>query len=295
MQSAKRRISPFLYFILLSSLTNLIFLLIGIGLLALCSVKLSGPVFPIVVFFLIWKGGLVGFVTWVSHKNANNKDFLVKFIGIYFGRFFGIFIGGILGYEFSDITKQLTIIGFIVGALIFYFAGRWVGSKVSVLVAAQLDKVFAIPEFQIMGEVGEHKSGKRLASVGIILYAVIFPFLFVVMGLLMSYFEVPTGYLHEMLPISRLVAIVLSILLICLPWLMKNRWLEKYQTTTSSPESVVYWLGSVFSIVPVLYGFLLFVAMGTSIVELCIYAIASSIAAVIWHVHNKVSVKPNMD
>jgi hypothetical protein len=259
--------------------------------LALFSVKLSGIGLLIIIFLLLWKGALVGFVSWFSHKKASNKDFLVKFIGIYLGRFFGIFIGGFVGAKISTIFKQADIIGFIIGALAFYFAGRWIGSKISTLIGAQLDKVLTIPESQAIVNIADTKSTSRFASMGFTLYGVILPFFLVIIGLLMNYFEVPIGYLPELLPVSRIVVIVFSIFSISAPWLLKSRWISKYQTMTSSPESIVYWLGLVFSIVPAIYGFVLFLAMGASIVELCFYAIASSIAAIIWNMNNKVVIK----
>jgi hypothetical protein len=292
MQNPKRVISPLLYFILISSLTNLVFLLIGMVGLALFSVKLTGIGLLIIIFLLVWKGALVGFVSWFSHKKVNNKDFLVKFIGIYLGRFFGIIIGGFLGYEVTDTLKQSNLIGFVIGALAFYFAGRWIGSRISTIIGAQLDKVLSIPESQATVNVADTKSSSRFVSISFILYGVIFPFLLVVIGLLMNYFDVPIGYLPELLPVSRIVVIVFSIFSICAPWILKSRWTSKYQAMTSSPESIVYWLGLVFSIVPAIYSFVLFLAMGTSIVELCFYAIVSSVAVTIWNMNNGVSIKP---
>lgn len=291
MQSSKRTVSPFLYFILISSLTNLVFLLIGMVGLALFSVKLSGIGLLIIVFLLLWKGALVGFVSWFSHKKANNKDFLVKFIGIYLGRFFGIIIGGFLGYEVAETLKQSNLIGFVIGALAFYFAGRWIGSKISTLIGVQLDSVLSIPESQTTVNVADTKSISRFASMGFILYGVVLPFLLVIIGLLMNYCKIPIGYLPELLPISRIVVIVFSVFSISVPWLLKSRWISKYQTMTSSPKSIVYWLGLVFSIIPAIYGFVLFLAMGASTVELCFYAIVSSIAAIIWDMNNKVVIK----
>lgn len=292
MQSSKRTISPFWYFILISSLTNLVFLLVGIVTLAVFSVRLSSFGLQIIIFLLVWKGALVGFVSWFSHKKANNKDFLVKFIGIYLGRFFGIILGGFLGYEVADTLKQSSLIGFVIGALAFYFAGRWIGSKVSILIGSQLDRVLSIPESQVTVTVADTKSTSRFASIGFILYGVVLPFLLVTIGLLMNYFDIPIGYLPELLPVSRIVVIAFSVFSIAAPWLLKSRWISKYQTMTSSPESIVYWLGLVFSIVPAIYGFVLFLAMGASIIELCFYSVVSSIAAIIWNMNNGVSVKP---
>jgi len=288
MQNERKPISSLLYFILISSLTNLTFLVAGIALLALFSFQLTGFALQIIIFLLLWKGGLVGLVAWFSHKKAYNKEFLVKFVGIYLGRFFGIFVGGFLGARISNMLKQADIIGFIVGALAFYFAGRWIGSKVSVLIGEQLDKVFYISETPESEKIADVKSANRFTLIAFILYSVVLPLLFVIIGLLINYFDIPIGYLTELLPISRIVVIAFSIFSVCSPWLMKNRWLTKFQTTTSSPESVIYWLGLVFSIVPVVYGFILFIAMGASIIELCFYAAVSSIAAIIWSMNNKV-------
>ncbi len=282
-----------MYFILISSLTNLVFLAVGFVLLAILSFHLSSFGLKILIFLLLWKGVLVGFVSWFWHKKANNKDFLVKFIGIYLGRFFGIFIGGFLGARIFDILEQSTLIGFIVGALLLYFAGRWIGSRVSTLIGKQLDKVFFLPETQKTESIADVRSASRFAYIGFIIYGVIFPFLLVIIGLLMNYFDVPIGYLTELLPLSRIIVIALSIFSICSPWLMKNRWLNKYQTKTSSPASTVYLLGLILSIVPAIYGLLLFIGMGASVFELFIYAVVSSIAAVLWSMNNRVFERQN--
>jgi len=290
MQSSKRTIAPLMYFILISSFTNLTFLLVGIVLLLIFSVKLLDPVLQIIVFLLLWKGGLVGIFSWFFHKKANNKDFLVKFIGIYLGRFFGIFIGGFLGIKMFDVINQSTLIGLIVGALAFYFVGRWTGSKVSILIGKQLDNVFHLPE---TAKIADTISANRSISIGFILYGVILPFLLVVIGLLMNYFDIPTDYLTELLPISRIVVVVFSIISICYPWLMKNRWRNIHQKMSSSPNTMVYWLGLVFSSVPVIYGFLLFIVMGAPIVELCIYAVVSFISVILWSMNHGVLVRQN--
>jgi hypothetical protein len=182
MQSAKRTISPLLYFILISSLTNIVFLAVGLVLLAILSFDLSSFGLKIIIFLLLWKGVLVGFVSWFWHKKANNKDFLVKFIGIYLGRFFGIFIGGFLGARIFDILEQSTLIGFIVGALLLYFAGRWIGSRISTLIGKQLDKVFFLPEIQKPESIADVRSASRFAYIGFIIYGVIFPFLLMIIG-----------------------------------------------------------------------------------------------------------------
>jgi len=287
MQSKKKPVSPLLYYVLISSLTNLAFIMVGIAVLALFSLKLTSIAVQIIVFLLLWKGALVGFVTWISHKRSFHKEYLMKFIGIYLGRFFGIFVGGFLGVRISAILKQADLIGFIVGALAFYFAGRWIGSRVSTIIGGQLDKVFFVPETE---KIVEAKSSKGFFSIAFALYFVILPWLLVTVGLLMNYFDLPIGTLTEYLSISRIIAIALSAYSICAPWVLENRWLVKIQAVTSSPESAIFWLGLTLSIVPALYGFILFIAMGASILELSIFAAISSIAAIIWSM-NKIPIK----
>ncbi len=291
MQRTQITISSLLYFILVSSLTNLTFLVTGIAFLTLFSVKLSGFGLQIIIFLLLWKGGLVGLVSWLFRKKANNKDFLVKFIGIYLGRFFGLLFGGFLGARILSISKQSEIIGFIVGALAFYFAGRWVGSKVSILIGNKLDKIFLIQETQESDNIPVIKLTNKLTSIGFIVYGLILPLLFVIIGLLMIYFKIPISFHNELLPISRIVVIVLSIFSICSPWLIKNHMINKYQAIKSLPESVFYWLGLICSIVPVIFGFTLYIAMGASILELFLFAAVSSFSAILWGMNYKVTLK----
>jgi hypothetical protein len=261
---------------------------VGIVLLVLFSIQLSGLGLQIIAFLLLWKGALVGFVAWFSHKRTNNRDFLVKFIGIYLGRFFGLFVGGFLGAQILDVFNQSEIIGVIIGALVFYFAGRWIGSRVSSQISKRLDTIVYIPETQEVRKSADVKSTNRFAVIGFIMYGVLLPVFFVIIGLVMNYLKVPISGLREWLPISRTVVIILSIFSVCFPWLMKNRWTTKFQSRMPSPESAIYWTGLVFSVVPVIYCFFLFIAFGASIFELCIYAVISSAAAILWSINSGV-------
>ena len=132
--------------------------------------------------------------------------------------------------------KQPEIIGIIVGALAFYFAGRWIGAKVSILISSQLDKAFYNKETQEAGNILYIKFSNKFASLAFILYGVILPLMVVILGLLINYIKIPIIYHTELLPISRTIVIVLSILSICLPWLFKNRWLNKFQAMKSPAE-----------------------------------------------------------
>jgi len=284
MQSERKAISPLLYYTLLSGLTNLTFFVVGVVAFALSSLRITDKVVVIAIaILLLWKGGLVGFVSWLFHKKSHNKEFAVKFIGLYLGRFFGIFIGGFIGARIAYMLRQADIIGFIIGALALYFIGWWIGSKVSISIGGQLDKVFSISETQGLEKVVEAKPPNRFV---LVLYIMVLPLLFVIIGLLINYFDIPVGYLVELLPISRIMVIALSIFSISYPWIMRKRWLMKFQSTTSSPESVTSWLGLSLSVVPAGYGIILFFAMGASLIELCFFAAASSVAAIIWSANN---------
>jgi hypothetical protein len=207
----------------------------------------------------------------------------VKFIGIYLGRFYGLLIGGFLGARIAGMFRQADIIGFMIGALAFYFAGRWVGSKTSITIGNLLDKVFSFTKADEQEKVVE---AKPLKDIFLALYIVVLPLLFVVIALLLNYYDVPIGYLVEWLPISRIIVIALSIFSIASPWLIRKRGL-KFQSTAALSESTISWLGVTLSIIPAVYGFILFVAMGASIIELCLFAITSFFAAIIWSANNQ--------
>ena len=284
MQSERKQISPLLYYILLSGLTGLTFVLVGVIAFILSSLKIiDNAILIVLTILLLWKGVLVGFLMWFFFRKFHNKEFAVKFIGRYHGRFFGLIIGGFLGLRIANVLGLEDIIFIVVGALALYFFGRGVGSEVSITISGQLDKLFSITETQQSQKVVEAKPPKRFL---LALYIIVIPLLFVVTGLLINYFDIPIGYLNELLFISRIILIPLAILSICYPWLMRKRWLNKFQSTTSSPGLATSWMGLSMSVVPSVYGFILFVGMGASIMELCFFAASSSIAAIIWIANN---------
>jgi hypothetical protein len=194
-QNNRKEISTLLYYMLLSSLTSIVFIVAGLVLFALSSLRITDPIGIVIISaLLVWKGALVGFVTWSFHKKSHNQEFAVKFIGLYLGRFYGTFIGGFLGARIAGMFRQADIFGFIVGALAFYFAGRWIGSTTSVTISGLLDKVFSITKTEEQEKVVEAKPLKR---VFLVVYIVVLPLLLVVVALLLKYFSVPIGYLVE--------------------------------------------------------------------------------------------------
>src|SRR6266496_3253765 len=177
MQDEKRQISLFLYYVLIAGFTNLVFLAVGI--LVSVLLKLSDVLIVIIIIILLVKSGVVGLVTWSLQRQARiNKDFAVKFIGIYFGRFYGLFAGAILG---AEIAKG---IGTLVGALLFYFIGRWLGSKISISISHQIEDIFSI-QYEQENVIMNAAHPKRFFST---LYIVFFPLLFVSVAFLFNYY-----------------------------------------------------------------------------------------------------------
>jgi hypothetical protein len=270
MEDKKREISLVFYYVLIAGFTNLVFLAVGI--LVSILLKLSETLIIIVLIILLVKSGVVGFVTWALHRQSRiNREFAVKFIGMYFGRFYGLIAGAILG---AEIAKG---IGAIVGALLFYYIGRWLGSKISISISKQIENVFALQEKQVGAAVKATHSKKYFST----LYIVFFPLFFVFIAYLFNYYGIQINYPVGWLPIARAIAIVLSIFSIFYPWIMRRQWKAKILSNEVSPGFDVFWIGLTLSVVPVIYGFVLFF-LGASILELCFFAIASSGAAILW-------------
>jgi hypothetical protein len=283
MQTNKKTISPLLYYNIISILTTAVFLIVGIVSIILFSGKaVTNLVIIIAVFFLLWKGAIVAFgVRFFSESQT--RDFLVRFLGAYHGRFYGLILGALLGAGIAKLLNFETFAGSILGALPFYFLGRWVGTKVSSAIGGQLEKIFVIPEFHAQENVSQSRSPKKAF---LIVTIMALPWLLVLVAWMMEYFQIPIDYLTELLSVARIFVIGLSVFVIGYPWLMRTSWLKKYSSNSSSLTWMTSWLGMFFSIVPSFYGFILCLLMGASIFELCLFTLASSIAATVWIIFN---------
>jgi hypothetical protein len=286
MQSQKRTISPKKYFILIFSLTFITLFLMSVISNIVIFQKLWSSLLLVIIFYLLWEGIIVGFITWFSYKKAHNKDFLVKFMGSHLGRYLGLVIGGLLGAQISKLFGQKDLLGFFIGGVIFYYVGRWIGAKVSIAIASQVDKIYLFSGLIEPENIVEQKASSRLPQINFIIYCLI-PIIFMIFGFLIKYFGIQVGWMSEYLSAARIVAIILSIYTIIYPWIMRKRWLLKYATPPDQPEPMVYLLGLAISIAPSLYGFALFIAMGISITELCVFEVVSMIAIIIWGMKNK--------
>jgi len=288
MKNKRNAISPFLFYILVSTLASLAFILLGALAFTLLSIKFTDIGFIIIAILLLWKGGIVGFVAWFFLKKSSDIEYAVKFIGRYLGCFYGLLIGSVLGLKVGAFFRQGNVIGIFSGAIILYFVGRWIGGRLSLVLGNQIAKVFIIEEPQQLKPTMKHKG---LYKFLVLFYIFIVPLLYIVTGLMINWLEIPIGYLTELLPISRIIAIVLSIVVISYTWFMRKRERINLMIDTTKQDRTFFWLGLIISSVPGVYGFILFIAMGASILELCCFALASSIASIVWVIKNPI---PNL-
>jgi hypothetical protein len=287
MINSKKTIPIFLYNLLVVGLTNVIFGVAAIALLILLiGTKLDSIAWaisiPIILIYIL--GITLAIWLWQS-VFLLDKASVPRVIGIFFGRRWGLVIGGILG----AITANG--IGIILGAVIFYFAGRWIGSRIGVLIGARLDRIFIVADSSF-DQTGKLKYLKMFMT---ILYGALFPFLLVFIALLVKNYDGQfTDFPNDWLSIARIVIVVISLICVGAPWLIRKQ-ISRIPATTVTPilrqEDTVYWVGLVISIVPVIYGFALFI-FGSSILELFCYAFLSSTAALSWSIGNKGHLTP---
>lgn len=272
MQNAKRTISPLLYYLLTAGLTNLIFVVVGATIFLLLSptLKFDPILVGAIIFVLVQKSLVVGYVTYSLHKQGQfDKVWGTKVIGFYFGRLFGLLLGAFLG------SKIVGGIGALIGAIGFYFLGRWIGFRVGFVVGRLLDKNLPIAD---MSEkvVARTTPPKRLL---VIMYAAILPLLMLLLGIFFKFNQIQFATTSpDMLHLTRILLILLSLFSVIAPWLMQSRiWRKQIPYRAFN----LFWLGLALSFAPVMYGFVLF-TLGASIIELGVFAVTSSLGAIIW-------------
>lgn len=278
MQNENRPMPLPVYYLLTASLINLVYVMLGTLVFILLSPKpkVDSILIVIIIFVLLQKSLIIGWVTYSAQKQAKvDKVSGTKFIGFYFGRFFGLFFGAFLGYQ---IAKG---IGAIIGAVCFYLIGRPVGAKLGFFIGQLLDKNLPVVDSQEQVIASTSPSKKIFASV----YIAFFPWLMVFLALFFKYNDIQIGNPYiDLLPIARIVVIALTLISLVIPWLIQGH-IPQNQT----PNSIfnAFWLGLGFSAAPVIYGFFLF-TMGASILELGVFAVISSLAAIIWSIKTSV-------
>lgn len=137
MQNQKGMISPLLYYLLTAGITNLVFVTVGAFVYILLSPPLHvDPILiGVIIFILLQKSLIVGYVTYSYHKQGKFDNFSgTRVVGFYFGRLYGLLIGAFIG------SKIAGGIGALTGAIAFYILGRWIGFRVGLVAGRLLDR-----------------------------------------------------------------------------------------------------------------------------------------------------------
>ena len=276
MPGEKRTMSLLYYYLLLSGLTNLVFVAIWAILFFLApEAELDPLTATLLLFFLILKSLLVGTLVHAAQKRGS-VDLVsgTRFVGMYLGRFFGLILGAYAGARLAG------LVGAIAGGVLLYFAGRWVGPELSKLIGHLLEH--NLPANDAAGFLANRPLPARRLL--ITLYAVVFPLLLLLVAVYLRGADItfegfPTGWL----PTARWVVIAISMYSLAAPWLIKRR-------MSKNPKPIpfidMFWVDLGLSLVPAIYGFILF-TLGASIVELGIFAAVSSVAAIYWSIKTK--------
>jgi hypothetical protein len=268
-----------LYYVLITTITELI-LVSGAILILLPTGFLKQLPLGVLGFFLIYKTIIATVVLIImDRKRWQEQAVIVRGGGLLLGHVVGLLLGGILGGRYWG------VLGAIVGVITLYLILGRIGAKISSAIGNQLNRAFFSPE-----EV-ESLSTVRLAvptGLLLIIYGLVVPALFVSIALFLNNSSISISKYSEDLPTARTVVIALSLVSIVFPWLLRPRWMMKSTSNTMARENAIFILGMGFSVASVVYGFFLFLVFGASIVELSIFALASSLAAIIWGTNTKI-------
>ena len=208
----------------------------------------------------------------------------MKGFGLFQGRLGGLFVGGMAGFEIGN------GIGAILGALIFYFLGLWIGPKVSKEIANWIERNYDVLEVQT-DQVAPKERGIFPSA-----YVLLFPFVFVIFGFLLKGIPIDVDFDPQYLPVARIVAVMFSLLTIGSLYWIKYLMVREMKIK-ETPAIDLLFIGTFFSVAPMIYGFILFL-IGASLFEFIIFAGVSEIAGIIWLVYesrNRIEELPQLE
>jgi len=263
-----------LYYFLVTIITQFILaigamiLLVPTGLLASLPLQMLGILMAYNVLVATFVAAII------SGQQGQNEESIERGAGLVLGHLVGLVLGGFVGGEYGG---PVWAIG---GAVICYFVVGWVGSRISLAVGNELDKLSTAtyePQSRI-----QVRTAKQSPSY-LFFYGAVVPLFFMTAAMLVKTSGLPVALSPEVLPTARLVLIGLSLFSIAIPWLRRPEW-QKH-THTLSHEPAVPFVGLGLSLAPAIFGFLLFVGFGISLAELSVFSVAASIATAIWGVN----------
>jgi len=260
-----------LYYFLVSILTQFVLaagammILLPTGLLALLPLPMMGALMAYNVAIATFVSAII------SGQHGQNERSIQQGTGLVLGHLVGLVLGGYLGAHYGG---PAWVIG---GAVICYFIVGWIGSRVSLMVGMELERLAsadAEPEPR-----AEVKAARPLTS-SLFFFGAVVPMFFMTAAMLVETSGAHVPPFPDVLPAARIVLIVLSLCSIAIPWLRRTEWLKQQHALTHAPVAPMIGLG--LSLAPVFYGFVLFMACGLSVAELSIFAAVASIAATTW-------------
>ncbi len=263
-----------LYYLLISLLTQCVLavaafaILIPAGLLGQLPWSMIGFLFA----YNIAIATLVAVM--LTNNSSENKHAVIKGGGLVVGHFVGLLVGGFIGLKLGGI---LWVVG---AAALLYFLFGWLGSRISLAVAAQLDREAAPASSRDLATALRYAS--RPSTSSLFLYGAVIPGLLMASAVLLRSSGLPFAQYSQVLPTARLVLVVLSLISIAIPWLPRRRVVRRRGTL--SRGSMLWLIGLGLSLAPAFYGFLLFVAFDMSLAELSLFAVVASMAATAWGV-----------
>jgi hypothetical protein len=267
-----------LYYLLITTITELI-LVSGAVIILLPTGFLRQLPLGVLGFLLVYKTIIATIVLIViAHNRWQENSVIVKGGGLLLGHVVGLLLGGILGGRYGGVFWA------IVGIISLYLIVGRIGAKISSAVGNQLDRLFSLTETtDADSPIQSVRPNPMLLSI----YGLVVPILVVAAAIFLRSSAFPVSGYSEALPTARIVIIILSLFSVLLPWLLRSGWMMRPQTGTVSRENAIFILGMGLGVVPVIYGFLLFIAFGASILELGAFALASSVAAIFWSANTK--------
>jgi hypothetical protein len=248
---ATKRIHTVAFHLLLGALTDLC--LLALGLLLLLAFGFRGMPLTVLAGVFLIDGLLYALAAGLLSRWARHPS-VTRLVGWGPGRIIGVGVGAMLGGRIGGLA------GSIVGAIALYFAGRSLGSWISMRLAGFLTLYFTVDEPQ------EHpRVSPRLRRLGLA-YFFGLPLLIMATIVLLRIQNLDFGLTVGAMPMLQLAALAYSLLALALiPRIAGNisrRLGSQQKGPIHDPNQYVYLVAMAFSEVPAILGLVLFILGG---------------------------------